>query len=176
MNPIPSWTTPVEQEALAELASQVPPHGQILEIGCLYGGSTSILCKNAPRCVVTSIDEFSWTPEGYPTATKELAEANLKEQDLYNFEIIPMSSEKAAKTWKQEVDLCFIDGGHSYEYVRADLENFHSFSRVLALHDFGNPFWPSIGQAVQDFLSKHPEWYQAEVADTLVVLRRRSEL
>lgn len=61
---IPSWTSTIEREKLAELSAEVPPTGTIVEIGCLYGGSTAVLALSNPSALVRSIDNFSWTPEG----------------------------------------------------------------------------------------------------------------
>jgi precorrin-6B methylase 2 len=170
---IPSWTEEVERGLLAKLASEVQPKGLIIEIGALYGGTTAVLAKAAPKAKVISIDEFSWTPEGYPKATKELLESHLKEVGVKNVSVLEGKSEEIGKTWDRPIDLCFIDGGHSYKYVFADLCNFAPHSEVVACHDYGNPFWESIKQAIEDFVQLSPEWVLAEVAGTVVVLRRK---
>lgn len=170
---IPSWTTEEERELLTKLAGEVQPKGLIVEIGALYGGTTAVLAKAAPKAKVISIDEFSWTPEGYPTATKELLESHLKEVDIQNVTVLEGKSEEIGKTWDKHIDLCFVDGGHSYKYVYADLCNFAPHSDVVACHDYNNPFWESIKQAIDDFIQLFPEWVLAEVAGTVAVLRRK---
>lgn len=169
---IPSWTEDVERELLAKLAADVKSKGLIVEIGALYGGTTAVLAKAAPKAKVISIDEFSWTPEGYPKATKELLETHLKEVGVKNVTVIEGKSEDVGRTWDKHIDLCFIDGGHSYQYVYADLCNFAPHADVVACHDFKNPFWPTIEQAISDFIQLHPEWDLAETAGTVAVLRR----
>lgn len=170
---IPSWTEQVERDLLAKLASEVQPKGLIVEIGALYGGTTAVLAKASPKARVISIDEFSWTPEGHPKATKELLEDHLREVGIKNVTVMEGKSEVIGKTWEQHVDLCFIDGGHSYQYVFADLTNFAPHSDVVALHDYGNPFWETIKQAIEDYLLVHPEWFLSETAGTVAVLRRK---
>lgn len=169
---IPSWTEEVERELLAKLAAEVQPKGLIVEIGALYGGTTVVLAKAAPKAKVITIDEFSWTPEGYPKATKELLESHLKEVGVKNVTVLEGKSEDFGKTWNKDVDLLFVDGGHSYEFVYADLCNFGPHAEVIACHDYGNPFWPTIQQAISDFIQLHPEWDLEEVAGTVAVLRR----
>lgn len=169
---IPSWTEDIERFELAELASQVQPKGLIVEIGALYGGTTSVLAKAAPRTNVISIDEFSWTPEGYPTASKQLLDSHLAEVGIKNVSVIEGKSEIIGAGWNKHIDLCFIDGGHSYEYVYADLNNFAPHSEVVALHDYNNPFWPSIKQAIDDYVTLHPEWTLSKIVGTVAVLRR----
>ena len=170
---IQSWTEEEERALLAELAAEVQPKGLIVEIGALYGGTTVVLAKAAPKARVITIDEFSWTPEGHPKATKELLESHLKEVGVKNVTIIAEKSEHVGPEWDKHIDLCFIDGGHSYQYVYADLCNFAPHSDVVACHDFGNPFWATIKQAIMDFTAKNPEWYLSEVAGTVAVLRRK---
>jgi len=169
---IPSWTETDERNLLHELASQVQPKGLIVEIGALYGGTTQVLAKAAPKAKVITIDEFSWTPENYPPATKELLESHLKEVGIKNVTVLEGKSEEIGKTWSRHIDFCFIDGGHSYEYVHADLCNFAPHSEVVACHDYGNPFWETIKKAIDDFIHDNPEWYVSKVAGTIAVLRR----
>ncbi len=170
---IPSWTTVEERELLEKLAREVPQQGRILEIGSLYGGTTVILAKAAPTSRVIAIDEFSWTPEGYPTPSREKMLTDLLTEGVTNVAVIEEASEKIAPEWTTEVDLCFIDGGHSYKYIFADLTNFAPFARVVACHDYKNPLWESVTQAITDFLFTHTEWYLAETAGTVAVLRRK---
>lgn len=170
---IPSWTELPEREVLAQLASEVPSNGLIVEVGCLYGGTTVVMAMANPSARIVSIDEFSWTPEGYPKATKELFLSNMANAGVKNeIHVIAMDSRDAAKVWREVIDFLFIDGGHSYDFVYADLVNFAPYARKVALHDYDNPFWPTIKKAVDDFLSKNPMWYLEEVVGTVVVLNR----
>lgn len=170
---VPSWTSIAEREKLAELAEQVPAGGLIVEIGALYGGMTVVMGTANPRANITSIDNFSWTPPGYETrpACKAEMERNLAEFGV-SAEIIEGDSRTIGKAWRETIDLLWIDGGHSYDYVRQDLENFGPHAFVIALHDWDNKFWPDIRQAVEDFMAKHPGWEIVSVVETVVVLRK----
>lgn len=169
----PSWTTMKERECLAKLSREVPKGGKIMEIGSLYGGSTSILALANPGAIVIAIDEFSWTPEGYKTASAEQFIANMKELNIQNVSIRPEDSRVfALHNSEGEVDLLFIDGGHSFEYVYSDINNFGKYAKVIALHDFDNPFWKSVREAVERYMTENEGWYISETADTIVVLRR----
>ena len=175
MTDIPSWTSLEERVYLRQLAAEVPDGGEILEIGCLYGGTTYELASVNPKVFVLSIDNFSWTPEGYPQVSPELTAENLHSRGIRNVNIWMGTSEEAARHWDKQVDLCFIDGGHSYQYVNADLNNFAKFSKVIALHDYHNPAeWMGITRAVDEFLLSHDEWYLANITGMIVTLRRRS--
>lgn len=90
-----------------------------------------------------------------------------------NVTVMAMTSKEAHEKWEGPIDLLWIDGGHDFNSVRNDLEMFYDHAKVIALHDYDNEFWPSIRQAVTDFLISHSEFYLHEVAGMVAVLRRR---
>lgn len=174
MSPVPTWTTVEEQDALRVLSAGVRKDGTIVEIGALYGGSTVILAKANPNAKITSIDEFSWTPDGYPEASREQFLTNIKSEGIKNVSVLDQDSRAAGLYWDEPIDFLFIDGGHSYKFVYSDLINFAKHAQVLALHDYGNPFWNTVREAVDDFLEFSPEWKVDYVAGTIAVLKRNS--
>lgn len=162
-----------ERELMARLAREVDAGGTILEIGALYGGMTAVLALANPLAYVVTVDDFSWHPADDVPTSKALVEANMAKLEITNVHVIEDDSREYGKIWgDQKIDLLWIDGGHSYEYVYADLVNFGACAEVIALHDFGNPAWPSIQQAVRDFLAASPEFMVAEVAGQVAVLRK----
>lgn len=170
---IPVWTTVEERACLAQLAKEVPDDGLILEIGCLYGGTTCVLAAANTNANIVSMDNFSWTPEGYPKATKDLFLQNMKSVDAKNVTVIEGDSTELWRHWNKDIDLLWIDGGHSYQYVYSDLSNFSKHAKVIALHDYKNPAWDTIETAIKDFLSTHNEWYIANIVGMVCVLRMR---
>ena len=175
MNNIPSWTSAEERKLLRVLAAEIPDGGNILEIGCLYGGTTYELASVNPKVRVTTVDNFSWTPEGYPTASAALAKKNLEDNDVNNVSIVVGTSDEFLSKFPGEVDLSFIDGGHSYEYVNPDLLACAKFSKVIVLHDYHNDYeWMGITKAVDEFLQSNKKWMLDEIVGMMVVLRRTS--
>ena len=169
----PSWTSIAERQLLSSLAIEVPDKGLIVEIGCLYGGCTAVLALSNQQAQVISIDNFSWTPEGYPFASAERASNNLLKLGAQNFTIIEKTSRDASNNWDRLINLLWIDGGHSFDFVYFDLSFYSHFSNVIALHDYDNPAWSSIREAVEAFLSIDPYWYIDTIVDMVVVLRRK---
>jgi len=164
-----------ERECLARCAMEVPDDGRIVEIGCLYGGTTAVLALAKPTAEVITIDVYDWHPPDDVPTSPELLLQNMAGIGAINVHVHPIGDSLVAwKTWKLDIDFLFIDGGHSYEWVFNDLSHYSAFSKVMACHDYDNPFWPSIRKAVEDFLQKHPLWYLAEQAGTVAVLRRKS--
>lgn len=169
---IPAWTSAEERELLNRLASDVPPGGQIVEIGCLYGGTTAVLALANPAAWVTSIDEFSWIPEGYPPVSKELVQDNMMKVSAFNVDVVKADSRTAWQGWTKHINLLFIDGGHSFEFVYSDLYRFGPHADVIAVHDYKNPAWASIEKAIETFMAKFPVWRITEVVGMIAVLRK----
>jgi hypothetical protein len=171
---IPSWIEPNEKEALFELAKKVPKkNGQIVEVGSLYGGSTAFLGLGAPKAKITIFDDFSWQPLADVRNCQETLLDNLAKVELTNeIEIRAGDSRVTAKDWQGKIDLLWIDGGHSFEFVHSDLMNLGPSARVIACHDYDNPAWPTIRKAVEAFMGSHAEWHVDQVVGTLVTLRR----
>lgn len=169
---IPTWTSEAERELLSSLAEQVPQSGTILEIGCLYGGATAILALSNPNVQIYSMDDFSWTPEGYPAASQELFQDNMRTLGINNVTSIKGDSRELWSDWKKHIDLLWIDGGHSFEFVYSDLLHFSKFADVIALHDYKNPFWDTIEKAIEVFLKSNDKFYLDQTVDMIAVLRK----
>lgn len=162
-----------ERECMAKLAEEVSPGGLIVEIGSLYGGMTAVLGLANPEAKIVSIDDYSWHPTGFPSTSKKLLVANMKKVGVANVTAREGDSREIGKTWKRKIDLLWIDGGHSYDYVHADLENFGPHAQVIAAHDYKNPAWATIEQAINEFIRDHPEWSVSEVVGMVAVLKRK---
>jgi precorrin-6B methylase 2 len=172
---IPAWTEINERELLARLAREVPADGHIVEIGALYGSVTAVLALANPAARITSIDNFSWTPPGYPEASYERMMENLKGLGISNVMVVADASENVASLWQWPIELLWIDGGHSFEYVSSDLTHFGKFAKVIALHDYDNPVWPDIRQAVDKFLLEQKGNFQLRGLVGMVATLRRIE-
>jgi predicted O-methyltransferase YrrM len=168
-----SITTEAERGCLAQLAREVPDQGLMVEIGCLYGGVTAVLALSNPSAAVIAIDDFSWHPEGMPVNSAAMVLDNMRSVGVDNVTIIEGDSRGQHKAWARKIDLLWIDGGHSFEYVRSDLFNFAKWCEVIALHDYENPEeWMGITRAVGLFLERHRNWYLDQVVGMVAVLRR----
>lgn len=170
---IPSWTSEAERGELIQLASQVKDNGLIVEIGGLYGGMTVVLGLAQPKARIIVVDNFSWSPIPEKPASKEELLRNVNSCGVSNVTVQEGDSRVIGKKWKEPIDLLWIDGGHSYEFVHADLEHFGPHAQAIALHDWDNAFWPTIRKAVEDFVAKHTEWKIDHSVEMVVVLTRK---
>jgi predicted O-methyltransferase YrrM len=127
---------------------QISQARTIFEIGTSTGQSTHILALNAPQADVFTMDIFKsvkpkllttlvddehiqTVPQFCFDGTPEAARIRQVIADSACFDFSPFHG---------KIDLFFIDGAHSYEYVRSDTLNAlrccHQGS-ILAWHDFG---------------------------------------
>lgn len=164
-----------ERELLERLAAKVPAGGTIVEIGCLYGGTTAVLALAAPGARVITIDSFSWWPPDGAPSSKAQVKANLAELNITNVEVIHANSRLVGAGWPDDhqINLLWVDGGHTYDDARQDLENFGRIAQTIAVHDYILTGLPEVKQAVDDFIRDHHEWSITDAAHSIVVLRRR---
>ena len=132
---IPGWMPESELQILEQLATTIPAHGRMVEIGPFLGRSSWCWAKSAhPTVKVTCLD--IWNPKEhpyYPPATigdpnalnPEYGSAdNLDEvvgtlenfrrytRDCHNIEAIRGASPYDFKDWQEPLDLVFLDGVH----------------------------------------------------------------
>jgi precorrin-6B methylase 2 len=169
---IPAWNAEVECECLERLAVEVPADGLIVDIGVLYGSTTAVLALSNPKAHIISMDNFCWTPAGAPTPTPKMFLDNLAALGIQNVELVTGDTKGIVKTWNRPIDLCFIDGDHTYAGVYSDLHGFAPFSKVIAVHDYNSVFWLDINKVIHKFLLDNLEWRLTELVETLVVLRK----
>jgi predicted O-methyltransferase YrrM len=135
--------------ALCALAHIVDPR-LVFEIGTLHGSGALHLATNAPRATVYTLD---LPPDTSPKLTTTLSDRHHVEEHSSG-RVASAGTPEAGRIkclfgdsatfdfspFKGKVDLFFIDGAHSYDYVRNDtlkaLECCHAGS-VIAWHDYG---------------------------------------
>ncbi len=117
-----------------------------IEIG-VYGGKHSkylIDCKKVSKLYLIDPYKSYGKEEGTYLNQEHLDKKKEEAIDLLedlNVEFIYESSEKAKDKIKEEVDFVYIDGGHDYENVKRDLNNYYEkvkLGGVLGGHDIAN--------------------------------------
>ena len=145
-----------EQEMIriTKIISKVPQNGVIVEIGCLYGRSSSaIYYSKHPSVEFFTVDIFIGTSRWTGVNQYEKLIHNMCEFDFYP-KIIHGTSNMAAQHFEDKsVDLLFIDANHEEEFVTNDITNFlpkMKTGATLCGHDWG---FDSVKAAVRKFFS-----------------------
>jgi hypothetical protein len=153
--------------------------GDYLEIGTLYGGSMVVaglvkdfLGLGGKLYAVDPMDGYYGDLDTdlniFPTDSHFW-----DNMDRFGFadrvELIKSSSIPWPVPPDVKPEITFIDGDHSYEFVKSDLENAARItSRYILVHDSDQD---DIAEAVND--ARIPMWYVLEAHDRMIVLERR---
>jgi len=119
----------------------------MVEIGCAFGGSTTIFLLNKKDNVkVYSIDPFVKDSKGDFIVNKSICKKVIKKalskkgckERINDWKLFADYSQNVVKKWNQKIDLLFIDGSHFYEEVKRDFETWSKFVKkggLILLHD-----------------------------------------
>lgn len=168
-------TQPVEQAVLYDLASgwHGGEAGYILEIGTDYGSSTTVMAcaalNNAQWLPIFTLDLYQYfTIQDIPNLEKRSRMNNrlrsvrerFHEFDLHNKICQIISHDKTYLShWHLPIRLVFIDGSHSYNGVKRDVNM--TIKHVvdhgwIVFHDY-EPGHGEVVQAVDTFIDSQPE-------------------
>ena len=161
---VPGHLTEKEARFLGLLAACVPARGGIVEIGSFKGRSTVMLAKVASHYghgPVVAIDphksDILFNLEANPEASsyqdflKHIRAAGVSD----HVESHVAQSKEVAKSWNRPIRVLWIDGDHSYEGAKHDLDGFFPHVEpfgVVAFHDVLNVFPGPIRVFVEDVL------------------------
>ncbi len=149
---VDGWMSQTELEWLYGRAALM---NEVAEVGAFKGRTTTALAE-ACRGMVYAIDHWEGDDDGNKVLRgiydKENVEAVFDEnmKPYANVVKIRKPSVEATKVVKGEVDMVFIDGEHTYESVKADIEAWLPITRrLLCGHDYSNE-WPGVVRAVTE--------------------------
>ena len=137
-----------ELEAILQMYQVLRPK-KVLEIGSLYGGTLwHWIQKSVPGTVIVSVDKI-------PDNKHHRASVVLEEHKQWAgwaetaqveiVEIVGRSDDLNVMSWVKEYqpfDFIFVDGGHEYDVVHADYNNYYPMLRkggLMAFHDIAAP-------------------------------------
>ena len=176
MAEIDGWLTPKEGRLLYLLARACTGRGVIVEIGAWKGRSTVCLARGARagrRPPLFAVDPHTGSPEhrasgGAVDTAGEFA-ANLARAGVGDV-VVPLvqTSEDAARTLREPVELIFIDGAHEYEAVERDFDLWFPkivTGGVMAFHDSSG--WPGVRRVVERRLYRSARFRGVRFVDSI---------
>jgi hypothetical protein len=152
------WFTEENIKEYRRLVSEIPDGGTLCELGVWQGRS---LCSVADlilkkKIKVIAVDTFKGTDaegDAHKFAKQndlyKVFQANVERfgLDVMTYE---MTTHEASKCIQQDIDLLFIDAGHTYEDVKEDIEDWLPLVKgTIAGHDY-SPNWPGVIKAVDE--------------------------
>lgn len=128
----------------------------IVEIGSWKGRSTHALLSGCPGTVY-AVDHFKGTDSELEGSHREAATGDIFDQfmknvgEFSNLVVMRMGSLEAAAQIDR-ADMVFIDGDHSYESVKADIEAWlPKADKLLCGHDYD---YPGVKRAVHEYFDR----------------------
>jgi len=135
------------------------------EIGVASGYYSAILCQKNPKLKLYCIDPwlkyYDYKDFANPKTFISMEDKAKKLLSKYNTTIIKKFSIDAVKDFKDgELDFVFIDGNHSYKYVKEDIEIWTPKVRkggIVSGHDYYKTKAGNVGviQAVDEYVKEH---------------------
>jgi predicted O-methyltransferase YrrM len=170
-----------ERERLFKLAHEGPGEGAIVNIGHFNGGSSIILASGSKLNKREEVFSFDINAEGFNSSADYLDKNNVRDWIIFK----KRPSIDAARAWAKKEDtkirLLFIDGDHSYEGCKNDIQEWSRYvipGGLIAIHDYGNIYLekdecPSIIRAVYDTLLNDKTFSNFECVDTLLLATKK---
>lgn len=168
-------------------AAADPRCREIVEIGSYRGKSCVILARGSlsaggPGACITAIDPHRVGRDSPRFEFRQCdREAFLRAIQVHGVahlvnEVVATSCDALARWEGRAIDLLWIDGDHSEEAVRFDIEGWGRFVRVggvIAAHDYKRRF-PGVVRAWDDLIRARREWGPTRRVRSLVWARRVS--
>ena len=158
---------------LADLAVQVPADQEIVEIGVFHGRTALQLAWGARQgsgAHVTGIDPWdlqgnTYGPPFTDASPRRWAHHHVKTLGYgKDITLVQGFSHEVAAKWVDDagehpkpVGLLFVDGDHSKEGARRDIEAWAPHladGARIAVDDYGHPDWPGVKEAVDEMVAE----------------------
>ncbi len=151
-----------ERVLLCHLAAECT--GNILEIGCNKGITTRMLALNNPYKIIYGVDYVEENTGDLQQAAEKPPEIAMYARDLKNVVLLDLDSRKLNYDLLfQNVELIFLDGNHTYDFVKIDSEKALSYmkkrgSGTIIWHDYWKPQpWIGVMDYVDQFIAPNYE-------------------
>ena len=106
-------------------------------------------------------------------AEKTIKECGLSDQIILTHGFSGEVVDEMAKL--SNVGMIFVDGDHSYEGCRSDIESYSPILNdggYLIMHDYNSKRCPGVKQATDEFLGNHSSFTPQFVVNSMLVLKK----
>lgn len=152
---------------LADFAAGVPADHEIVELGVFQGRTALIMAWGAKQgngAHVTAIDPWDlegnvYDPPFTDPGSKAWAVYRINELGYQDrIELVQGFSHEVGEDWSgKPVGLLFVDGDHTHEGARLDIEAWAKHlapGAVIAVDDYHHPDWPGVAEAVDELVAE----------------------
>ena len=145
----------VESRLLGELVRSSDPRRPIIEIGTLFGFSTTVITLfKSPRQPLLTVDNYSWNPLGLSPEAHFAATSNRLSEAVedHAVQIVKMDKDEFYRSYAGPPPAVFFcDADHSYEATKADILWARSVGAdVICGDDYDLPDQRGTAQAVDE--------------------------
>ena len=152
---------------LADFAAGVSADHEIVELGVFQGRTALIMAWGAQQghgAHVTAIDPWDlegnvYDPPFTEAGSKAWASYRINELGYADrIELVQAFSFEVGSDWSgKSVGLLFVDGDHTYEGARLDIETWAKHlapGAIIAVDDYHHPDWPGVAEAVDALVAE----------------------
>jgi predicted O-methyltransferase YrrM len=138
---IPTQLTITERVLLYLLGKKLPENSILVEIGSYHGGSSQFLAFAAEINDSTLICVDTWKSDGMTIDHRDTYNEFKRNMLGFSHRVKAMRgySNEIAKDFKEQIDLLFVDGDHSYDGCRADVQAWSPHlakGAIIIFHDY----------------------------------------
>jgi predicted O-methyltransferase YrrM len=138
-----------------------------IEVGTWQGRSATVLSKSLR---LICVDKFDGMLEGKKISESQLDVVKEKFKEFPNVQFLQGDSTDLASNFPNDcADLILIDGGHSYDQAKSDIEKYFDKLRIggkMVVHDYAID-WTDVMKACDEFAETHkPICATRKVPDT----------
>lgn len=126
------------------LSATLPPDAVLVNIGAYMESSTISVLHDRPDMYAFSIDT-----EACQVGLDNLAHFGVADRVVR----VLGKSQDVGRHWRWPVDMLYIDGDHSYEACRADVDVWLPWLKsggIVAFHDYGTRHTPGVVRVVHE--------------------------
>lgn len=144
-----------EAQLLTKLVRETRSDHPIIEIGTLFGYSTTVLCvAKRPEQKLFTVDRFSWNPHGINPEAHRIGTLTALEdaRQHHNCIVVEQDKDQFYATYSGPAPaLFFCDANHEYEPTLADLKWARSAgAHIICGHDYHEQQFPGVFRAVNE--------------------------